>query len=231
MTCTGEGIVLRGARPHGGRWLLAFDSPHELWHQLYVNGVLHSRSRTIAQRQFDLPASLEPVVLSVLAVSEDLRDADCSWALGAPPPWLVRVDVVQGPPIVPGTRVALVELLPAGAVRLCERELWPAHQPRWAFGQDPMGAGAWGLDGAMAPGFGMGALGAFFGADAYLVPLRAVLGPGPHTLAVRTTAPYGSHADSPPWRHDAPAPPAPPSALRASRYDPQSNTLTLEIQP
>ena len=223
----------------GNAWQITFRSTNEeRFHQLYVNGRLADFSDTTAQRSFLVDAAPHPQDVLVVAVDGDLRHVDLSDRLdtfAGRSSWTYRAEVVRSASDRPGARLVLLGDHATGVldpVPLATRELHPEWSARWGFGDDAFGEGGFGYDAAPAPGLGRGTFGAGpfgHGAETFLmeVPLPEE---GQHQLQLRVVNPDGLYADGPLQTLTSCPPPACAGALVPVSYDPQTQTLTLQIQ-
>ncbi len=235
---TTDGITIVSAiRDEIGRATIEFRSTHpELFHQLYANGELAAWTDRPEARLFTLPGEAATRECVIAAVTAADRMVDLSSELGiSPPAWVVRRRLPRTPD---WPRDGRLELLGDGAsgtfgsTPLASAHTWPAWIPRWAWGEDRFGRGAFGWDGSAAAGLGLGAMGGgMFGFDERTVTLRAVLEtPGTHQLKLRLCRPGGAQIDGPVQTLDVQPPPDPPSAVTLTDYDPATRRITLEIQ-
>jgi len=220
-------------------WKITFRSGNAgLHHQLYVNGSLADWTDTTKQRDFRLDPQDAPAEVLIAAVPAAFRHVDYSAELPAShqsSPWVYRAAVIRSLDHARGERLALLGDHAGGDIEetpLTECAAWPGGLPRWAFGEDRFGRGSFGHDGTLAPGLGIGAFGAgAFGFDTYACILAAALGEeGKHQLLLRTTTTDGQTSDSDITNFDAAPPPSPPGGINVSNYDPDTNTLTVNIE-
>ena len=234
LITTGIDALTAEADPAGG-WRLSFRSPHAgAHHQLYVNGRLADATDTPDQRSFHLDPD-GPALVAVAAVPAERRWEDL-WRQLPPealPSWVYRPRVLRSPALAAGDVVEVLgDHAAGGAVDespLASAAAWPAWASRWSFGQDLFGGGAFGWDGALAPGLGEGAFGGGpFGLDADLIDLSAELAEeGAHAIVLRTRSPDGTCTDAPQPPVTSAPPPAPPTGLAVESYDPPTGALTL----
>lgn len=240
MTCefTTEGIHAPRVVRRPPRLTVTFRSEHaSLAHQLYVNGRLVDWTDTTGRRSFTLdePAACE---LVVAAVSPRQRATDFSHLLPPEvrrPAWVFEARVPRLCELNRGDRLELLDDRATGELDSTpadSAQAWPESLPRWAWGEDRFAEGGFGFDGSQAPGAGVGAFGAGgFGLDAGTIDLRiAVCEPGEHTVVVRGVSERGASADSPPRTFFASPPPQAPANITACEYDPQSKTVTIQIE-
>jgi len=229
-------VIARRLGPRG--WRITFRSSHEgMHHQLYLNGRLAAWTDSPGQRSFilDEPAALAGVRIAAVATTH--VSTDLSGQLPAEdrlPPWTYRPRIPRRPPIRRGDWIEILGDHATGqfdSAPLARAQAWPEHVPAWAFGQDRFGQGGFGFDGANAPGLGPGAFGAgAFGIDTDLIDIEAILPEeGTHQLLIRTRGSDGQVSDSDPTLMAVVPPPAPPDAILATSYDPQTQVLTLQI--
>ncbi|MFW6133076.1 MAG: hypothetical protein ACOC8F_04210 [Planctomycetota bacterium] len=227
------------ARPGEDGWRVTFRSAHDgMCHQLYVNGRLADFTDTPAGRAFLLPVSGEPRELCVAAVAPEHRATDLAAELPEAvrrPSWVYAATIPLTPDYRRGDRLSVHTDRGTGQTDpdpLIRRDLAPVWTGRWGFGDSAFGRGAMGYGGIGAPGLGGGGFGAgAFGFGAEVLEIRAVLEePATHTITLRTHPTVGEPADAPGGTVAASPPPRPPGGLAATDYDPQTATLTLDIQ-
>lgn len=235
---TTDGITIISAiRDEIGRATIGFRSIHaERCHQLYANGELVAWTDRPEARRFTLAGEAATRECVIAAVSAADRMVDLSAELGiSPPAWVVQRRLARTPDWPRDGRVELLGDGASGTFRsapLASADTWPAWAPRWAWGEDRFGRGAFGWDGSAAPGAGLGAMGGgMFGFDERSVTLPAALGePGTHQLKLRLRGPGGTFADGPVETLDVQPPPDPPAAVTLADYDPATRRITLNIQ-
>ncbi|MGC9455373.1 MAG: hypothetical protein ACP5HU_10990 [Phycisphaerae bacterium] len=240
MTCqfTTEGIHSLRVLRRPPRLTVTFRSQHTgSVHQLYVNGRLADWTDTTGARSFTLdePPACE---LIVAAVAPSQRARDFSRLLPADaggPSWVFEARVPRLCELGRDDRLELLDDHATGEldpVPAASAQAWPASVPRWAWGEDRFAGGGFGFDGSQAPGAGMGAFGAGgFGMDAGTIDLRvATPEPGEHTVVVRSAGDRGATADAQPQTFVASPPPQAPGSIGVVAYDPQSKTLTIQIE-
>ena len=240
MTARTNGIDGLRATPVGdGLWRVSFRSAHlDCCHQFYANGKLRAVTDHPAGRTFCLHATDTPQEVAILAVPPLERLADFADALpddARQPSWIFQTRLPRSPELGRDHTLtarhddATGELTPGSAWR---EPAWPSWVPRWAFGEDRFGAGAFGWGGAMAAGLGDGAFGAGpFGIDADAVDVRLPLrAEGLYQIAVESVAPDGSRSAPLEFLFDAQPPPAPAVGVSVTAYDPTDQTLTIHIQ-
>ncbi len=240
MTARTDGIDHLRAIPAGeGLWRVSFRSAHPgCCHQLYANGRLRAVTDHPADRSFCVRATDAPQEVAILAVPPAVRLVDFADALpesARQPGWVFQARLPRSPQL--GRDHALTarhdgatgEMSPQPAWR---EPAWPGWVPRWAFGEDRFGDGAFGWDGAMAAGLGEGAFGAGpFGIDADAIDVRLPLrAEGLHQIALESVAPDGSLSAPLELLFDAQPPPAPPVGVSVTAYHPADQTLTIDIQ-
>ena len=222
------------AEPTPSGWRVRFRSAHAgLCHQLYVNGRLADFTDTPAGRAFDVPAGPEPRELCIAAVEPARRGEDLSGLLPPAlrePGWLYTATVVREPGARAGDLLAVRSDRADAPLRV--RESAPDWLPRWGFGESAFGLGAAGYGGIGAPGLGRGGFGAGpFGFGAEVLELRVPLAAdGTHAITLCTRSADGQTTDTPGGEVVAHPPPAPPAALHATAYDPQTHALTLTLE-
>ena len=238
---TTTNIDALAATPLGapGGWRITFRSANAgMHHRFYVNGRLADWTDTVEQRSFLLDAADAPAEVAIVAVdrldrAEDLSEAPLGSVRYAG--WVHRAVVMRTPDIEPGSQLLLLGDHASGQMDetpLVRRDAWPRWLPRWAWGEDLFGLGGFGFDGLRAPGLGRGAFGAgLFGLDTTVDRVSAVLNEeGMHQLSLRAATTDGRTADGEPVTMQAAPPPPPPVAVQATAYDPQTQTLTVQLQ-
>ncbi len=220
-------------------WEITFRSNNAgMHHQLYCNGELSDWTDTADERSFLFDTDVAPSEVVIAAVDGKNRTLDLSDLLTIAvrqPGWVYRTSPVRSIAHSRGTRIMLLGDRATGQMDdtpLVVRETWPQWALRWAWGEDAFGQGGFGYDGAYAPGLGKGALGGgYFGFDAEVIPLSVSLGEeGTHQLVLRVSTPDGQNADRSAVNIDAAPPPSPPISLRATNYETQTKTLTLQFE-
>jgi hypothetical protein len=237
LALTADITVVSATLGPAGRGTVRFRSPHAgRCHQLYVNGRLAAWTDCPADRLFALGAGRCVRECTIVAVAQRDRATDLSDELGlVAPGWVLRRGLTRRPDWPRNARLQLLGDDASGTFAdgpLASVECWPAWAPRWAWGEDRFGRGAFGWDGAAAPGLGQGAFAAgLFGFDERIVLLRAALAtPGTHRVRTRLVQPDGSQADGPVETVAVQPPPLPPAGLALAGYDPATRRITLNVQ-
>ncbi len=220
-------------------WEITFRSANEgLHHQLYVNGELADWTDTIEQRTFLLGADNLPREIVIAAVDRESRTVDMGANLQSQaqqPPWVYRALVVRSPKHRKGSRLAVLGDHTSGAIDpspLVMRELRPEWGSSWGLGEDRFGLGGFGHDAGGAPGAGNGAFGAGafgIGAEAMLIS-APLLEEGTHKVLLRVISKASEYSDGAIQNIVVWPPPPAPASLRATDYDAQTGTLTLQIE-
>ena len=217
-----------------GACRVTFRSTHAtMYHQLYVDGTLAAWTDTPAQRCFVLGPSHRLRQVAVVAVDDADRQNDFSATIAPLLPTiaaLYRTTAPQVPPCREGTAVSLLELVDGAPPRLLDRrELWPTASAHLGFGYAGFGERCLGFD--SRGGLGEGVFGGgIFGLPQGQVVLSASLPTGPHRLTIRTTWPGGAFFDEAAQTITIDPKPQPPSAIEATSYDAQTDTLTLVVR-
>ncbi len=221
------------------RWKIVFRSTNiGLHHQLYVNGDLSDWTDTCDQRSFVIDADAFPKELVIAAVDPYNRDLDMSAQLPLEvqePTWIYRALQVSSPKYRPGSQVAILSDHATGNIDtlpLAIRKLRPEWLWSWGFAEDPFGMGGLGYDANTAPGIGRGTFGAGdFGIDAKSISISAALvEEGTHQILLRVISESGEYTDGSIQYINVFPPPPPPTSLTTTNYQPETSTLTLQIQ-
>ncbi len=219
-------------------WAVSFYSENPgMYHQLYINGQLAQFTDTTDQRTFNTKDEATGSRIAVIAVDQEYLATDFSHALPADhgrPCWVKSVQLIRDIALPAGTIVSLLTDHTTGQIDpapLASQQVWPAWNPRWAWGEDAFGHGGFGYDGYLSPGAGQAAFGAgMFGFGADIISLSGLLlTEGDHQLVLRTTGPDGQFTDQQLSQKIATPPPQPCEAITVTAYDNQTNQLTFEI--
>jgi hypothetical protein len=224
----------------GGGWTISFRSSNAgCCHQLYINGQLADWTSDAAGRTFIVTMPAGACEVRIAAVDADDRREDFSAMLAGPwasDGWVYRASAICDNGYRPGTTLQLLTDHCTGTMDptpLAVAQAWPASSPRWAWGEDSFGQGAFGYDGSRGPGFGQHAFGAGpMGIGWQTVTLQAPLAQeGTHQIVIRAMGTDGRYRDLPAASFPATPPPPPPQALRFVAHDNQNGTLTVAITP
>lgn len=220
-------------------WLITFKSLNTgLHHQMYVNGRLTGFTDSTDQRSFHLDPESFGQRVAIVAVDAESRSVDMSDRLSAEdaqPSWVYQAEVVRPTDLTPGTHLELLGDRTTGQIcsdPLILRKLSPDWLGRWGFGYQDFALGQLGYDGDGAPGAGKGSFGAGrfgFGAETVRIS-HPVNEQGTHQMMLRVNSLLSEEADGQIDYFQCDPPPAAPSSLQAIAYDPQTKTLTLQIQ-
>lgn len=236
MTFTTDNIdqIEASAGQSPGAWQVRFRSSNAgLCHQLYCNGVLADWTDSPDQRSLAANLPDGPRELCVAAVDPAQRASDYSAMLPPQvqsPGWLCRITFIRSIEYSAAARVAVYDDHAAGTIDptpLLVEDIWPPDKTRWredALLQPPS------ADGRNGPGFGRGAFGGGqFGIDAEAMILRVALAEdGTHELRIRVTD--GGQWSERAWTVEVHPPPPSPARLAVTAYDPQTHSLTLQIE-
>jgi hypothetical protein len=175
-------------------WRITFSSTNtDKVHQLYINRQLADWTHQTSQRAFTLPSSSHRQRIIIAAVSQADRQTDFSSLLPIEEPdsHFFQTRVTRSPNYDRASRLALLTDHATGKIDptpICTALAWPTDITRWAWGEDELGLGSFGLGGQAAPGFGDSLFGqALLGVDDGFIELSADLAePGLHTLYLQS---------------------------------------------
>lgn len=236
MTYETDFIDIVNVRPLAGDpssriWQIRFRSDWDGYcHQLYSNGRLIAVTDDPAERILLAQTNSVVGALTVVACRPGQRQLGAGGLLGLvelAEPWLRRVRVAAEPHWRAGD---VLRVTTEAGTLLAERIIGRADLAPWGFGDDLLGLGGFGWDGARAAGhalgeFGRGAFG--FGGHSFEIDLAA--SPGRHELLLtfhrgrQSSEPrgLGTFVFTPP--------PDPPGELRVLGHNEQTDQLIFQI--